>query len=50
MKTHVPCNNVKCPHYKQAEKRDWSERLIGVSAKQGFCKYGYCKLKKGRFF
>lgn len=44
----IPCNNIKCSHYQRAEKREWFEGQIGVTYKQGTCKYGYCKMKKRR--
>lgn len=40
------CNNIKCPHYRKAEKRDWVERMIGVTVKSGGCKFSWCKLKR----
>lgn len=43
----MQCNNIKCPHYKKPEKRDFFERGIGVTYKQGRCKFSYCKMKKG---
>jgi len=47
----IPCTNIKCPHYQRAEKRDWIEKQIGVTNKQGTCKYNYCKIgKKKKFF
>jgi len=50
-KDMIPCTNIKCPHYQRAEKRDWIEKQIGVTNKQGTCKYNYCKIgKKKKFF
>ena len=40
------CENVKCPYYKAPEKRDWAEKSIGVTKKQGGCKFSWCKMGK----
>lgn len=41
----MKCNNIKCPYYLKPEKRSWLEKEVGVTAKDGECKYGYCKLR-----
>lgn len=43
------CKNIKCPYYKKPDKRDFIDKLIGVKAKNGGCKYNYCKLGGKRY-
>lgn len=40
----MKCNNINCPYFLKPDKRDFVEKVIGVTAKVGLCKYGYCKL------
>ena len=44
-------HQYKMPALSEGRKRDWIEKQIGVTKKQGTCKYNYCKIgKKKKFF
>lgn len=43
----MTCNDIKCPYYKKAEKRDYCEKMLGITQKAGGCKFSWCKLKSG---
>lgn len=42
----MQCKNIKCPYYRKPEKRDYVEKMLGVTNKNGGCKHSYCKARK----
>lgn len=41
----MQCNNIKCPHYRKPTKRDWVDKMLGVTFKVGGCPFAWCKAK-----